>query len=682
MIKLDRLRIEISTQNDMYGFDQTFTEGMNFIVSEQNTYGKSSILLGIYYCLGLEEIVGGQGSKVLTPVYKEFINVDGEDVHVLESKIFLEINNGEESKTVFRTGKSFTRDDKLISVYNCRINDLNNHTEDPDDYYVQLPNAAINRKGFHSFIEKFIGLELPIVPTSDNTKRKLYIQLVYSCMFIEQKRGWSDYYSAMPYLGVKSAKKRVAEYVLGLEQIDNERIRNELSIEANEISEEWKAICKDLRYDSKKEGIIIENLSETPSVLKEDSVDKTRVYIDGDKRMSIDNKITQLEDDIQELNLVKPVISENYNELESELIETEKSISILEKERDGLKQLMKNSNKQIDLLAYNLDIIKSDINNNKDVQKLKKLGSEQSLNTSAGICPLCNQAINDYILLEDSDFNVMTVEENLNHLDAQKKALEFALNNEKSHLRELHENCDKINNSLMGVRRLYQSILSDIRKVDDDISETIVYKKMEMQKKVEDLRAFQIGLDNYITKLKSISYRWANYLVKKSQLPEKGLSEADEEKMKFFERYFRKSLEAFRFSSVADPYSISMSRDLYVPIKDKIDMKFASSASDNIRAIWSYTLGLLETSNQKGGNHPGLILIDEPQQHSIVQDDLDSLFNRIDSLSGFNQVIVAVTINSIELRKNLEGYGDNHNIIMLSSKAFKRFDSVDEANEE
>jgi hypothetical protein len=645
---------------------------MNFIVSEQNTFGKSSILLGIYYALGLEEIVGGQGSKVLTPVFKEFINVDGEDVPVVESKIYLEISNGSETITIFRTGKSFTRDDKLLTVYNSDINELSSNIVNGEDYYVQMANSAINKKGFHAYLEGFIGLDLPKVPTSDNVKRKLYLQLIFSCMFIEQKRGWSDYYSAMPYLGVKSAKKRIAEYVLGLEQIDHERLRSELKIEADSITNKWSLVYKDLMYEAKRAGIIIEKLTDTPKLLNSKSVDGYEVYIEKDGKKTIDEMIDLLEKEISELNTKKPIISENYDDLEVELQETEDSIQMFEKEYNNLKKLLISSNQKIESLSHNLSVIRSDINNNKDVQKLNKLGSKEKLKTSEGLCPLCNQVINDYLLLEDTDFNIMNVEENINHLEAQKKAMEFALSNEKSFRKEIHDECDKLNNNLMGLRRLYQTILSDIRKVDDDISETVIYRKLEMQKRVEDLEAFKNSLEIYNKDLQEIADDWASYLVKKEQLPEKGLSDNDEAKMKFFEKYFRKSLEVFGFSSVANPYLIRMARDLYVPVKDKIDMKFASSASDNIRAIWSYTLGLLETSNKLGGNHPGLILIDEPAQHSIVQGDLDSLFNRIDNLTGFNQVIVAVTLNNSDLRENLKEYSEHHNIISLSSKAFRR----------
>ena len=76
-----------------------------------------------------------------------------------------------------------------------------------EDMYVHMPNSAINIKGFHSFLERFLHLELPLVPASDDTQRKLYLQLIFSCMFIEQKHGWADIFSGMPILGIKELKK-------------------------------------------------------------------------------------------------------------------------------------------------------------------------------------------------------------------------------------------------------------------------------------------------------------------------------------------------------------------------------------------------------------------------------------------------------------------------------------------
>ena len=88
MLRINRLRVEINTVNGVYGIDTSFSSGLNFIASEDNTCGKSSILAAIYYCLGLEQIIGGTGgigSKVLTSVFKSEIEDNQNSYRVLES---------------------------------------------------------------------------------------------------------------------------------------------------------------------------------------------------------------------------------------------------------------------------------------------------------------------------------------------------------------------------------------------------------------------------------------------------------------------------------------------------------------------------------------------------------------------------------------------------------------------
>ena len=229
MLKINRLKISIQATNKEYLFDETFSSGLNFIASDNNTRGKSSVLIAIYYALGFEEIIGGVNEKVLTSAYKTMIEDNGNSWPVLESGVYLEISNGHEEVTIFRSAKSETRDAKLVTVYMSKLSDIFYEETNLDEFYVHMPNAANNKKGFHHFLERFLDIELPLVPSTDGVDRKLYLQLVFSSMFIEQKNGWSGIYSGMPYLAIKDAKKRVTEFVLGLSTFENERKRSALA---------------------------------------------------------------------------------------------------------------------------------------------------------------------------------------------------------------------------------------------------------------------------------------------------------------------------------------------------------------------------------------------------------------------------------------------------------------------
>ena len=163
MLIIKRLRIEIQTEKGLYGLDEKFSERLNLLASDDNTCGKSSVLVAIYYCLGFEQIIGGIGEKDLTSVYKTFIEADGEKLSVLESKIYLEITNGMEDVTIFRPAKMQGRDTKLVTVYYSKMEELSNPDILVEDMYVHMPNSATNVKGFHHYLEKFLHMDLSLI---------------------------------------------------------------------------------------------------------------------------------------------------------------------------------------------------------------------------------------------------------------------------------------------------------------------------------------------------------------------------------------------------------------------------------------------------------------------------------------------------------------------------------------
>ncbi|EOH73423.1 hypothetical protein [Enterococcus malodoratus] len=109
-----------------------------------------------------------------------------------------------------------------------------------------------------------------------------------------------------------------------------------------------------------------------------------------------------------------------------------------------------------------------------------------------------------------------------------------------------------------------------------------------------------------------------------------------------------------------------------MPEADGFDLKADSSASDNIRTIWSYTLSLLKISNMYNGNHLGFVIFDEPKQHSIHEKDMIEFFNQA-MLFHNNQIIIGFTQDQLESPQifldKLKKEGCN--IIDLGTKAFK-----------
>ena len=109
-----------------------------------------------------------------------------------------------------------------------------------------------------------------------------------------------------------------------------------------------------------------------------------------------------------------------------------------------------------------------------------------------------------------------------------------------------------------------------------------------------------------------------------------------------------------------------------LPTIDGFDMKFDSSASDGIRVIWAFTMALLQVSLEKGGNHPGIIIFDEPAQQSIVPKDMDNFIKSTTFLHTNCQVIMAITLNSHELIEIIDNLKpDTYQKINITGKAFQ-----------
>jgi hypothetical protein len=71
------------------------------------------------------------------------------------------------------------------------------------------------------------------------------------------------------------------------------------------------------------------------------------------------------------------------------------------------------------------------------------------------------------------------------------------------------------------------------------------------------------------------------------------------------------------------------------------DIKSDSSASDFVRLIWSYLIALYKASASHGGNHPGLILFDEPAQHSMSTKSVNQMLDTLAKNRGLQSIVAA-----------------------------------------
>jgi chromosome segregation ATPase len=359
------------------------------------------------------------------------------------------------------------------------------------------------------------------------------IQVVFASMFIEQKHGWSDILSGMPIVGIRESKKRVVEYVLGLETLKNEKERGRLSAVKAQIERDWKLIVSSMQ-DVALSGLAeIINLPQSPRVMKDKDLSRIVLTVDGGK--TVPEAIGELPVEYDNLRQRKPRVIDNFDSLHVELSETEASILELEATTSSIVQQITSINATISALEADIEIINSDIRNNEDAARLQRFGSEATgSELSANICPTCKKSIHDSLLpnLENSTF--MSIEDNIKHLKEQKKMLQFSLNGRRKSRDEMQLQKQQIEARLQTLRRLAQSLRSDMySSLDTDVSEAIMLKKIEIARRIEQLNLHTDKIAVLLEKLSELSGQWNTYLDQKKKLPSKIFSDLDNEKNPF-----------------------------------------------------------------------------------------------------------------------------------------------------
>ena len=675
MLRINRLRIEIKTANEenegIYGFDEKFSSGLTFIASNSNTAGKSSVLEAIFYCLGFEEIIGGRNQKVLTSVYKSVIHDGDKDWDVLESGAYLEISNGNEIVTIYRSAKMETRDPRLVTVYYGDYDSIGNQSTQPEDMYIHDGGAATNEKGFHSFLESFLHIQLPLVQTNGNNQ-KLYLQVIFSGLFIEQKHGWGDIFSGMPYFGIKDAKKRVVEFLLGLDTFKNEREKNRLKSVKNAIISEWKNIFDDINRNATHESCSVSGLPIQPKIMSDN--DYKAIAVTTVDKKSLEDAILELQDEHDSIKCLKPRNIDNFDDLNKELQTISETIDSFEQKASECHEQITLSRSAVTQAERSLEIVIRDLRNNKDAAKLQSMGAVIGCKIAKNICPTCNQKIEDSLLHFGNDIPIMSIEENIRHLEGQKSVLEFTRDSHKTNIEQLSLVENDLQSRLVTLRRLAQTIRSDIYSTETEWSEFVVQKFVEIESKIRGYVQLQSFIDQKLEEIRKLSDRWKKYKEEYEKLPKKEVSDLDTEVIKTFKNNFVNNLRKYKYKSAPDIDAVDIPVETCLPLIDGFDMKFDSSASDNIRIIWSFTIALLQTSLVKGGNHPGIIIFDEPAQHSIVTSDMESLIQSVLDIEGEAQVIVGITLNNEELKQFIENLPEEGaKIINIGERAFKLF---------
>lgn len=674
-MRINAVKLRIRTEEGDFGFVVPFGKRLT-IIRGNNSSGKSTLFLSLLYGIGMEEIAGGRNDTVLPYATKDHFMYEGRRIEVLASEVLVEISNQLGNiVTLRRVIRDTVRNPKLIEVMDGPHLTGQPTSSKVKPTYLHDAGGAKNAEGFHTFLEQFIGYQLPSVPTTSSGETKLYLQAIFAAVAVEQKRGWTDYIANIPFFGIRDAKTRVVEFLLGLDVFDTNAARNRLNAESVEIAAAWNSTCEQLQRVSFDAGLKLENVPNKVTSLFDPHKVILQKHIEADS-IALPEYIGNLRSRYTELGQKatssgEPKGNEAQTAMESTTKELFRLANLFETATSTLTYQTASVREYEQLHTEALE----DLNRNKTALKLRNLGAMvHEIELAQDRCPTCHQEVADSLLIEVVDGPQMDLETNISYLEKQARMLDRQIAGGHKAVKETERLLRELSQKMDETRTLLNALRSDVA-TDATESRAIVRQQIQIEIEIEKLQRAEVEVGKLIQKLVDTAERLRLNQASRIKVPKEYYSEEDKRKIGVFEKLFRANASAFEYES-APIRDIRINEDTLVPflanielreinltptskadrpVQSTTDIKADSSASDFVRLILSYLLALHQASALPGGGgrHPGILMLDEPGQHSMAQSSQRALLQQIAASSTLQGIVAASFDESPEVFKEV-----------------------------
>lgn len=693
-MKFRKLQLNVQTPEGPFGVSIEFPDGL-VVVWADNSMGKSTCVRSILIALGMEAMLTYSKTELpLPPAVTARLDSDQGELPVLESEVWLEIENSSGQRIATQRTIKGQRDKNLITVHNGPVLTQANATATSRDYFVNLQGSATREHGFHFFLTDFLGWNLPVVQSFDGSERPLYLQCIFPYFVVEQTRGWSTLQPPIPtHFRIRDVHKRVVEFILDLDAHRIALMRQELQLEKSKIENEWKAKVAQTNDIAEMAAGTVQSLPRQPVLSWPPQVPPQLVVPTGQTWIPLADRLQARRTELSELvEREIPRVQEIASTAQAELDEAERETREKQTLLSRLLDLLESEQEEVKRVEHRVTTIAEDIQRHKDVKTLQGLGSRQGSQLDTGHCPVCHQSVQDSLLPLDSNQVVMSLDENIEFLSEQKRTFELVFQNAKRAAEARAVQCRTINDELSSlrgrVRSLRQTLVSDARLP----SVAAIRIRLELENAIKRDELYFTQFTRSVASFGELAAQWLRCQSQLEALPREDATNADQRKIQSWTTVVRNQLTQYGFRSFS-PSQVSISTDTYRPEHEGFDLQAdlapveaettgnsasttttqlqnSISASDLIRTIWAYLQGMLEMGRAGGTNHPGCILFDEPRQQSTRDVSFSELLRRASKSQEFEQQVIFFTSENLDrLRGHLTEL--SHSLVAIDGRVIK-----------
>lgn len=627
-VRIKAYRGDVPEDIREFGRVVTLNKGLNVIIGD-NTTGKTSLASCFYYILGMEELMSPKRNvDSLDRCLKEHFSIDDSSTGM--KKIWYVDSSYVESEIMNDSGKRLLlhRDirNEVMNANKIYISDWENgEWKNKREYFLHSmdDNNQTIDFAFYGFLANFAGITLPSVPVRNSIKESvLYLQTMFALCYIEQTRGWADYFATIKGYNILRPKQRIIEYALSLARDIDYETKQKMKEKRDCAKAKWEHeinIIKGILACNNYEAIGLEDNIEK----QQSKIESLKIAFIGKNDIDINRYLNDLEEKIGAFEQNKNAVVQEYSSEDRRLIETyQRHRQIYD---DFCHKIALDKQKLAGLTLKLSELEKE----HKRIAGLNKVDNVFTT-LQVTVCPTCKQQLPIGEERKEEKVTKNQLEE-IDHLISSKKTFlgtlkEITENNLQ--LKQLH--LLYIEKLLLQDKALVNQLSHETYFSASGISEVEIMEIAKLKLELEQTKALLNKVDTAKERLSIIKEEYEEYDKEYKSLKTnecKGL----ETSLSKFVVIFKNYLMGFEYrSNYKDQIYLetnSESSYKYFPMvqmqNDSSELiRSVSSASDFIRSIWAYYIALLKV----GCKHPGFVIFDEPCQQSMDESSLVKLF--------------------------------------------------------
>ncbi len=493
--------------------------------------------------------------------------------------------------------------------------------------------------GLQRFLYEWMGLPRVPLMTSKGQRAEIYLENIAPLFFIDQTEGWTDLQALQVYrYQLQDVSEAAVEYILGartalksrLERQEHVSVDARLKGKAEELSARVVELCRaqgwTMTWSSHGKPVdIVKRWSGSP--LSEVVRDHFNMDVAAEGR--------RLNDRITALRASLALTPKGASDL-GPASQASQEVVELKTKRHELRVTLREARLQLADHHALLATIEHRSQSSKDVLRLKREGIGR---LDLVECPTCHRDL-DPATFELSQQSTELVEAHIAALQKQRKLmLSNVASLEAQLVREQHD-VAVVEERLAAAERT----MAAVNQAGDTTREGLAKTAMDLaaaERELDALRAFSRDLGELERDLK----QWTEE-VESWTSGEQDTGDL-RERVSAFENKLRGQLEALGHSALTKSNRRELRLDeRYTPYLGARRLRSLGSASDHPRLVAAYALALAQASQSCKGNHPGIVVLDEPQQQNPDEEHVELILRFLEHAvhEVANQVIVMTSL--------------------------------------